>query len=401
MFRNFCLSIAVLALLSGAFPVADALAASPLITVVKPGAKKDAVSLARLNATGPNGRLFVQTLTRDLELSGWFTVAQNGSVNVSGTVADAGGGIQTRCDVSWAGKRFGWARVSSGQTEVRRQAHQLADEMVKQIAGKKGIAQSKITFVNRRGANRADVYVCDANGMGVLQLTRDNVAAVGPRWAPNGHDIYYTSFLHGYPAIYRINQTGGYRKALAPFRGLNTGADISPDGSRAALILSYQGNPELYVLSLSSGRIRRLTNTPHGAEASPCWSPDGRCIAYVSDATGKPQIYVVDVASGHSRRLTYKGTENVNPDWGPNGQIAYATKRSGYEVAIMGASGDGSSRIIPGPGGECEHPSWAPDGRHLVCSCRSALYLLDVEGDPPVRLFNIPGNWLSPDWSDK
>ena len=172
MFRNFCLSIAVLALLSGAFPVADALAASPLITVVKPGAKKDAVSLARLNATGPNGRLFVQTLTRDLELSGWFTVAQNGSVNVSGTVADAGGGIQTRCDVSWAGKRFGWARVSSGQTEVRRQAHQLADEMVKQIAGKKGIAQSKITFVNRRGANRADVYVCDANGMGVLQLTR-------------------------------------------------------------------------------------------------------------------------------------------------------------------------------------------------------------------------------------
>ena len=74
--------------------------------------------------------------------------------------------------------------------------------------------------------------------MGVLQLTRDNVAAVGPRWAPNGHDIYYTSFLHGYPAIYRINQTGGYRKALAPFRGLNTGADISPDGSRAALILS-------------------------------------------------------------------------------------------------------------------------------------------------------------------
>jgi TolB protein len=214
----------------------------PVISVVKKGADKDAVTLSGLKASGPNGQLFVRTLTRDLELSGWFKVAASGAVSVSGAATEAGGGIQTGCRISWPGKSFGWAKVSMGPNEVRRQAHQLADEMVRLIKGEKGIAQSRIVFVNRRGRNNADLYVCDADGQGMMQLTRDNVAAVGPRWAPNGRDIYYTSFLQGYPSIVHIT-VGGGRSTLAAFRGLNTGAAISPDGGQSALILSYQGTP--------------------------------------------------------------------------------------------------------------------------------------------------------------
>lgn len=387
----------------GCLACAWALGAPPLISIVKQGADKNAVSLAGLSAAGPNGRLFAQTLKRDLEVSGWFTIAPSGAVNVRGQAADAGGGLQTRLEVSWPGRKFAWARVSAGANEVRLQAHRLADEMVRHIAGETGFAQSKIVFVNRRGPNDADLYQCDANGMGVTRLTSDRVAAVGPRWAPNGLDIYYTAFLRGYPAIYRLRPSERVRKGLAPFRGLNTGAAISPDGSRAALILSYQGNPELYVLDLASGRLTRMTKTPRGSEASPCWSPDGRSLAYVSDVTAHPQIYIADIATRRSRRATYTGAENVNPDWSRKGLIAYATKRSGrFLVATMDPrSGDRSCKTVEGPAGDCEHPSWAPDGRHLVCDCRSSLYLLDTLGDPPVRLFNLRGNWMSPDWSDR
>ena len=387
----------------GGFPPLSARGAAPLISVVKQGTDKPTVTLAGLAAAGPNGRLFIQTLTRDLEVCGWFKLAQTGSIQVRGQVGEAGSGIQSRCEVSWPGKRFAWSRVSAGENEVRMQAHQLADEMVRLIAGQTGFAQSKIVFVNRRGKNNADLYQCDANGMALRQLTRDNVAAVGPRWAPNGRDIYYTSFLRNYPAIYRLTPSTGSRKALAPFPGLNTGGAVSPDGSCLALILSYQGNAELYVLRLATGSLLRLTNSPQGSEASPCWSPDGRSIAYVSDVgTRKPQIYVVDVASRQSRRLTLSGEENVNPDWGKAGLIAYATKRGGaYQIATMDPRvGDRSSKLVPGPG-SCEHPSWAPDGRHIVCSSGSALYMLDTLGDPAIRLFNSPGNWMSPDWSDR
>ena len=388
----------------GGFSPLSAQGAAPLISIVKEGTDKASVSLAGLTAAGPNGRYFIQTLTRDLQVSGWFKLGQTGSIQVRGQIGEAGSGIQSRCEVSWPGKRFAWNRVSAGEREIRMQAHQLADEMVRLIVGETGFAQSKIVFVNRRGKNNADLYQCDANGMALVQLTRDNVAAVGPRWAPNGKDIYYTSFLRNYPAIYRLSPSTGTRKALAPFPGLNTGGAVSPDGSSLALILSYQGNAELYILKLASGTLVRLTNTPQGSEASPCWSPDGRSIAYVSDVgSRKPQIYVVDVATRQSRRLTTTGEENVNPDWSKKGLIAYATKRVGaYQIATMDPRvGDRSSRLVAGPRGSCEHPSWAPDSRHIVCSCGSALYMLDTEGDPAILLFNTPGNWMSPDWSDR
>ena len=373
----------------------------PVISVVKKGAEKNAVTLSGLKATGPNGQLFVRTLTRDLELSGLFKVGASGAVQVQGSVADAGMGIQSSCNVTWPGKTMPWSRVSAGQAEVRRQAHQLADEMVRLITGEVGIAQSRIVFVNRRGRNNADLYVCDADGQGVMQVTHDNVAVVGPRWAPNGRDIYYTSFLKEYPAVYRM-VAGSERKALAAFKGLNTGAAVSPDGQNVAIVLSYEGNPELYVMSLGSGRLVRMTRTAHGSEASPCWSPDGRQIAYVSDITKAPQIYVVEVASRQSRRLTYKGVQNVNPDWSRKGLLVYASRRDGGQqiVTMDPKVGEGSAQLITA-GGDYEHPSWAPNSRHIICSSRSTLYILDILGDPAVRLINIPGNWMSPDWSDQ
>ena len=233
MHRFLLASVMFLVGVAGMNAEVKAAAAPPVISVVKKGAEKDTVSLAGLKASGPYGQMFIRTLSRDLELSGWFKVASAGAVRVNGTVADAGSGIQSGCRVEWPGKAFNWSKVSMGQAEVRRQAHQLADEMVRLIAGETGIAQSRIVFVNRRGRNNADLYTCDADGQGIMQITHDNVAAVGPRWAPNGRDIYYTSFLKGYPAVYRMAAAGGERKALASFRGLNTGAAVSPDGSRA------------------------------------------------------------------------------------------------------------------------------------------------------------------------
>ncbi len=380
---------------------AQGAAQPPLISVVKKGADKNTVSLAGIQTTGPHGTLFLQTLKRDLELSGWFRVAQSGAVTVRGTLTDSGSGLQSNCRVEWPGKAFSWGRVSVGAAEVRRQAHQLSDEMVKLIAGETGFAQTRIVFVNRRGSNNADLYVCDADGQGVMQITHDKKAVVGPRWAPNGQDIYYTGFLRGYPEIYRM-VIGKERKTFINMNSLNTGATISPDGTRAAMILSYQGNPELYVMTIAGGQLTRLTQTPYGAEASPCWSPDGRSIVYVSDIARAPHLYIVDVGSKQSRRLTYKGSENVNPDWHAKGGIVYASKRGGvYQIVTLNPQAGENSAAVISPAGNFEHPSWAVDGRHVVCAGNGSLYTLDTLGDPAVRLLNIAGNWMSPDWSKR
>jgi len=274
--------------------------------------------------------------------------------------------------------------------------------MVKDIRGETGIATSRITFVNRKGSNNAELYVCDADGQGMMQITQDKVAIVGPRWSSNKKDILYTSFIKGYPTVL-LHTVGGGRSTIANFKGLNTGGAVSPDGKRVALILSFEGNPELYIMDYTTSRISRMTNTPHGVEASPCWSPDGRSIVYVSDVARSPQLYLLDVASKTSRRITYKGSENVNPSWSADGKIAYATRRGGgYQIAVMdaGSKDDSASKVLTtNVPANCQHPSWAPNSRHIICSDGATLHILDTLGDPAVRLINTPGNWISPDWS--
>jgi TolB protein len=378
------------------------------ITVRGEGASKDAVSLAGLAATGETGSLFVQTLQGDLERSGWFKIDPAGQIRVSGAASARADGLTVSSLVSWPGKRMEWNRSSAaGATEVRRLAHQLANDMVKHIKGERGIAGTRIVLVSRRGPNNADLFMCDADGRGLAQITQDNVAVVGPKWDRDGQNILYTSYLHKSPTVYRFPATGGRRVPLAKFNGLNTGAEISPDGRTAVLILALSGNPEVYTLDLASGAVTRLTQTPHAVEASPAWSPDGAKVVYVGDASGAPQLYSVDVATRRSRRLTYKGSDNVNPDWAANGKIVYATRRSGgYQIAVLdpAAGGESDTPLTSGP--DHEDPSWAPDSRHIVCSRaegsgRSSLWILDTQGDSPVRLFPNAGNWMSPDWSDK
>jgi TolB protein len=159
----------------------------------------------------------------------------------------------------------------------------------------------------------------------------------------------------------------------------------------------------LYVKDLDSGVLSRFTSTPYAAEASPTWSPDGRQLAFVSDRSGRPQVYVKALLAKTDVRLTYEGNENVAPDWGVDGRIAYSSGRGGvYEICIYDPRTRRHTQLTRG-GADWEDPSWAPDGRHLVCTrtsgYRSSLYILDVLGDSPLRLKASEGDWYSPDWA--
>ena len=169
-----------------------------------------------------------------------------------------------------------------------------------------------------------------------------------------------------------------------------------------ALILSKDGNPELYVKTLPNGVPIRLTRTPRATEGSPCWSPDGSRIAYVSDVSGTPQIYIVSRTGGAPERLTMRGAQNVAPDWGANGLIAYQTLSGGkFMIAIIDPATK-QERIITPYDASFEDPSWAPDGRHIAAAravnYNYSIYLLDTMGDKPVAL-TTSGDWTAPAWS--
>ena len=368
-------------------------AAPPTVVVKKAGAERTVVSV---ETSGGNAaaQAFNASLKRNLSLTGYFQVGPNGQIRVTGT---PGAGVVA----TGAGKQITSQATFADAKAARMAARQFTDAIVQAYTGKKGFACDRIAFINRMGADNAELYTCYPDGYDIRQLTSDRRAAVGPRWAPNKEEIYYTGFLQRTPLVYRIDMSGR-RNLLAPFKGLATGAAVSPNGADCALILSHQGNPELYVLNFATKRVKRMTKTQNASEASPCWSPDGRQIAYVSDTTRHPQIYLLDVATKQSRRITNAGGENTNPDWSPDGRLAWATKRGGLNyVAVMDPSkGESSARLVT-DGGNWEHPSWAADGRHLIASRDKALFIIDTdpEGDKPVQIFRNQGNWMNPAWA--
>jgi TolB protein len=393
--------------LAGAILALGAAGQAADIEVVKTGAIKTAIDLGGLRAQGGAGQVFVAVLREDLVRSGWFSVAEpgRGAVLVRGDASGTDGRLRVDCDVvnrAHGGRTLSHREFGAGDA-ARRMAHHLADRIVEAVLGKKGIASTRIAMVgNVRG--QRDLFVCDADGHGVLRVTRDAAVCLSPAWDPRGDALYYTSLHQGFPDVYRIDLGAGRRERVAGFPGLNAGADVSPDGRTIVLTLSRDGNPELYALDLHGKQLTRLTRTRHAAEASPSWSPDGNRIVFVSDRSGSPQLYMMSRSGGEHTRLTYRGSENVAPDWGAAG-IVYSSRREGrYRICVL----DPATRVdrcLTEDGADYEEPSWAPNDRHVACTrtvaYQSAVYVLDTLGDTPLRLTTQSGNWYSPAWSPR
>lgn len=379
------------------------------ISISKTGSSnRTALSLAGMKGGGGSAALFLQTLESDLKRSGWFNVIRTGSggIQVSGTCSDSGSSLSVQCDVRNYGSSETYLRKNYGDSAAKARwlAHQVADDIVWGVKHERGMACSRIAIVGARGG-RKDLYMCDSDGANLVQITKDGVPCLAPSWGPKAAFLVYTSFKSGYPDVYRIDLGGGSmrRDRIAGFKGLNSGPDVSPSGSSVCLTLSKDGNPDLYVIGSRGGGGSRVTRSSQAAEASPSWSPDGSRIVYVSDRARSPQLYIADSSGSGERRVTLQGSENVAPDWGPDGRIAYSSKRGGvYQICILDAAG-GSTEQITADGADHEDPSWAPDGRHIVYTktsgYRKALYVLDTLDKTEVPLLAAEGDWSCPAWS--
>lgn len=352
-------------------------------------------------------------LKNDLRLSGDFQLSPLGSaefVQQQGTVRIEGGDVVVECAVvAMATKQVVLSKSYRYNAQsVRQVVHKLSDDIVQTVTGQRGIAQTKIAFVVKRGVAK-EIAVMDYDGHNVRQVTTDRSINVRPRWSPNGRKLVYTSYKSRFPDVIEHEVFTGIRRRLADFPGLNTGAAYSPDGGTIALTLSKDGNPELYTMDAGGGSLRRLTRTKPGAESSPVWSPDGQTIAYVSDSRGSPQVYLINRDGGEPTRLTVSPSYNTEPDWSrpPAGaalspMIAVTSRVGGrFQVGIVNSASQ-EVQAVAADGGDCQDPSWAPNGRHLVFSkttnWRSRLYLLDVLTREQIQLPAIDGDASEPAW---
>jgi TolB protein len=337
-----------------------------------------------------------QVLQFDLYVQGFSFVAPdaaqyqiNGSANgdVTGSVTDK------------FARKVILSRAYTGAA-LRREAHAFADDIVFAITGKKGIGQTKIAFKSQpTGIGSGEIYISDFDGHNAQAITHDGAIIAAPAWVPGRMALYYTSYARGNPDIFYHSLSTGQRRIIAGYSGLNTGAAVSPDGTKVAMILSKSGSPNVYVCNADGTGLKRLTTSEE--DSSPCWSPDGEWICFATKIQSRRVLAKVPAGGGEMHVIHTSGAPNpTEPDWSPDGKwIAFTSQTGEFDICVVPADGSAAPVVLVAG----QDPSWSPNSRTLVfnraISYRQVLSVLDVFTKQAKDVARISGSSSEAAWA--
>ena len=202
-----------------------------------------------------------------------------------------------------------------------------------------GGGAGQIVFASSRSVV-PQLYLVNADGTDLTQLTNMDNGACQPSWSPDGMRLVF----------------------------------ISPCLGRGEFFESLYNESSLYIIHADGTGLKQLTPAP-GSDFEPAWSPDGKTIAFTSVRGGFRQIYALDVETQAVTLLTNTtgAIESSQPYWSPDGaKIVYMAKRVGaYQIWAMNADGQEAVQLVRSGQDLWDYlPAWSPDGRTIFFSQR-------------------------------
>ncbi len=379
-------------------------------------ATTEPLSVAPPARGGAVGKEIYSTLLKDLNRSHSFTLVDYDGPNVarpavaSGLIVPRGATYLVVLDVNDKGAQVvtaaylleaggggaRWARqyvLKSGS--LREGTHRIADDIHQEITGRPGFAATKIAYVADHEGHPA-IFTVSPDGHGHRRLVSGKFACLFPKFAPSRNWLVYTAYKRRFPELFLIDVMSGRNHVLSGRPGLNSFGAISPDGLTVAATLSFSGNPEIYLLSMT-GKVKTRLTKDRACDLSPSWSPDSKRIVYVSDTSGKPQLYVRNSdGTGERKRLTFPFNSSsycVEPDWSPDGEdIVFCGRVAGnFDIMLVNVKSGDVTALTEGGLHETA-PAWAPDSRHVVYATetkgRTGLTVIDTLDSS--KTFSIP-----------
>ncbi len=98
---------------------------------------------------------------------------------------------------------------------------------------------------------------------------------------------------------------------------------ISPDGSEIAFV----SGGDIWTAPANGGEAHLLVSHP-ATESRPLYSPDGKRLAFISTRTGNGDIYLLTLDTGDLKRLTFDDSNDQLDAWSADGRWIYFTSNS-------------------------------------------------------------------------
>lgn len=164
------------------------------------------------------------------------------------------------------------------------------------------------------------IFASRGNGLWVMNPDGSDPRAItfkddiDPTWSPDGSKIAFASNRSGQRQLYVANANGKQVEQVTDLNNMGGRSTWSPDGTKLAFYRGPEGDHDIYVIDVDGSGLQRLTNG--GDNLGPSWSPDGEWIAFTSFRDGNNEIYIVRPDGSRETRLTNNFISDWQPRWG-------------------------------------------------------------------------------------
>ena len=139
---------------------------------------------------------------------------------------------------------------------------------------------------------------------------------------------------------------------------------ISPDGRRAAVQRTVQGNTDIWILD--GTRTSRFTFDA-AVDREPIWSPDGSRIVFHSNRKGQFDLYQKSSSGTGSEELLLESPQGAVPtDWSPNGRFILYDSILNSDLWVLPLEGDRKPWVFLKTNFNERRLQFSPNGRWVA-----------------------------------
>ncbi len=156
-----------------------------------------------------------------------------------------------------------------------------------------------------------DVYVCDADGSNLRQLTKTKEDESSPCWSADGQWVCFAAKIGERRALYKVPVSGGQPQRI-PTTGVGspTEPDWSPDGKWIVFTSMNRTGFDVCVIPSTGGTATALVS---GEDAS--WAPNSRTVVFARRQGGQRVLSILDVLTKQFKDVSRISGSNSQPGW--------------------------------------------------------------------------------------